>query len=1720
MQSIYTKRVVTPPYQQFSLSRKLIPVITFVSAFTLGLTPKSYAATAPEPKYSLDDKHRSIGVLDYLQEQGLIDRGSSYYLTPYTGNGNANPLDMPGVLLRYNLHEEIRYYDQATGLQVKKEDRLPNKPYSEVTIKTFDPEYFDFHFKTTSYGYMGEPELPDGGEEALPELPEGGETLPELPNGEVEPPEEVVIRDISHTVDNFLKGSYTFTYYYKEGTEDEKVYINHTSVIFENQTSGSIEADFINNTKNGSLGSIISIRDKDANLDLIKGTFINNSIVGQEGGAIWLWGGNNHIQVTLLEGDFIGNHLDNEGDKNRGGALFNGRNSEIKTIKSHFIGNYATGTAGANGNNGTVGGALYNADGGKIGDIYGDFIANYCKTTKGGEAHGGAIFNGYSNASINSITGDFIQNYIDVSKSTGCAWGGAITNQYTGKITDIAGDFVRNYIHTDQANGGGGAIYNNQKSTITSIVGNFIRNHVTSEHNKVYEADKDQVEGDTPETQSPQRGFISGGAIFNYYDHSAIEYIKGNFYGNFSEAKGSATAQGGAIANHTGESFIGLIEGDFIGNYATSEDGIARGGAIFTDTGSTISTIKGNFYENYVESQNYKAFGGAIRNQGALERIENSIFVGNKATSNAPNEKYRQVVENYNKALAEFETNGTPIPDEVQDAYDKRDIYKYALGGAIYNQNTLTIAATDYGTSLFEGNYTYNQIWNDEKKVYENTELNEAIFCATGSVLTLEVRNYGNLIFNDIINGDDYNLNLTGDGTSFVTFNNAVNRAKVSLENTNLILYLLPKPTHTAGRDTYLPDNIAHKYDHSDALRQSSLTVNSGTVVLADGGSSEYLVGNLTARKDAIFSIDVNLDDEISDIITAFCVKDFLSETPLSTRNAKAIAYNAGSEFTNSTGEMKLRLSIRAKKALNKAGEENYRHNITVQVLNYVVMEGVHGESADFTKQEGYGKEYYEKNYQQEGITSAQMIQLIDDFGKIEYAKSKMSSWDVLCSDLELATTKTLNDSIKIIGWRDGLAAWAELSDTDEDGKWMNGDKEVADYGSSDKEKIYTVEMGTFFLNRETEQVGTYSDGAVWGDTWTIQGKNQLHSRLDLDHHNLLTVVDETQNATLRNFSLHNVGDQKDSKITNNGELTLDTMEVEEALTIQNERKLTYKGRMFIDNTVTSKKKGTEMTITDGSDVDRNGHTDVTIVGKVTNQNITQEGKQEDGTYTTITRLYATDENGDTTTGFKNFTNNSLTMKGGLFELGNMNYDNKLQLNNLAMQGGVLHVGTSEVKLAMREMGGIRAKQIEEYNPLAMYDGAGTPSAGIIKLDDLNITQDARQRITNVTFVPEQLGKAVDASSINGMEFEGISWRYTVYYNEEANAEWGSLSGQITVICTGDPTPEVQAGAVTELAGSYVTMMQVYDYAFEHADMFSANISRARSSRFSDRYRIVSTMKGKNGADNEPEQDSCRPTTAGLNRALWLRTYSSSENMPLHGGPKVSASLYGGVVGGDSDLKDLRNGWAAVYSLYGGYVGSTQKYDGVRIKQNGGVFGATGTLYRGDFYTALTATIGTSDGDTTTQRFGHEDFRVSMAGIASRTGYNIRLNGGRYVLQPTLQVSYTCFNVHNFTNAAGVKMDSEPMHTLQFHPYVKLVRNTECTWMPYATVGFVYNAMGKTKFKADGMELPAMSINPYVEYSVGAQRTYNDRYTIYGQVTGRNGGRNGAELSAGLRCVF
>ena len=318
--------------------------------------------------------------------------------------------------------------------------------------------------------------------------------------------------------------------------------------------------------------------------------------------------------------------------------------------------------------------------------------------------------------------------------------------------------------------------------------------------------------------------------------------------------------------------------------------------------------------------------------------------------------------------------------------------------------------------------------------------------------------------------------------------------------------------------------------------------------------------------------------------------------------------------------------------------------------------------------------------------------------------------------------------------------------------------------------------------------------------------------------------------------------------------------------------------------------------------------------------------------------------------------------------------------------------------------------------------------------------------------------------------------------------------------------PAIMVAPVAAQVGGYLTQLNSYDEAFRNLDMKMLLTQEERKA-----YKMANLY----ASEVQPKVFS-QTYLPEKDLAGWFRPYASFEKVGLRNGPRVGNNMYGSYFGGDSQMHETKNGWDYQYSVYAGYNGSHQHYAGNSIYQNGGHLGVTNIWYKKDFFTALTANIGASVAEASTM-YGHEDFPMLMTGIASKTGYNWELARGKFIIQPSYLMSYSFVNTFDYTNAAGVRINSDPLHAVNITPGIKFIGNFKHGWQPYAGVQMVWNIMDKTDFSVQNVNLPELSVKPYIQYGVGLQKRWGERFTGFGQVMIRNGGRNGIALSAGFR---
>ena len=306
----------------------------------------------------------------------------------------------------------------------------------------------------------------------------------------------------------------------------------------------------------------------------------------------------------------------------------------------------------------------------------------------------------------------------------------------------------------------------------------------------------------------------------------------------------------------------------------------------------------------------------------------------------------------------------------------------------------------------------------------------------------------------------------------------------------------------------------------------------------------------------------------------------------------------------------------------------------------------------------------------------------------------------------------------------------------------------------------------------------------------------------------------------------------------------------------------------------------------------------------------------------------------------------------------------------------------------------------------------------------------------------------------------------------------------------------VEATPVAAQLGGYLQQLNSYNQAFMNMDMY-----------------MLSNKK-----DREAQKEASKINEHGT---IWVSPYGEFGTTSVHNGPNASTSLYGVFVGGESQLKDLGNGWEGMYGAYMGYNGSRQSHGGTTTYQNGGTFGLSGMVFKNDFFAGTTVNVGAGAGRNHTPINDYDDFAMLSTGIALKAGYNWELADGKFIIQPSLMTSYSYIHPFDYWNSTGLDVDAQGIHAIQVEPGLKFIGNLKNGWQPYAGVSLVYSIWDKTHFRMSsptvGGALPNLSINPYVKYGIGLRKVWGDRVAGFVQTYFMSGGRNGIGIHGGFR---
>lgn len=1160
-----------------------------------------------------------------------------------------------------------------------------------------------------------------------------------------------------------------------------------------------------------------------------------------------------------------------------------------------------------------------------------------------------------------------------------------------------------------------------------------------------------------------------GGVISN--KSGTIDLIKGNFKNNYvTGAISSCDSQGGAIYN---KGTINKIEGIFDSNSSQRV-----GGAIVND--GYIEEINAQFINNSAISTSIGyAGGGAISNGGTIDKIS-GLFKGNLVSKNAVHTNYVDVggaaIENggvINSITADFIEN--KIINEKTSAY--------VYGGVILNRTATIgdIKGNFRDNSAISGGEVYGGVitnWDDAtirsvtgdftgNTVRSSDGINGGVIYNRGTIKNLQ----GNFSNNSSVSGSWLNGAIVSNNGTIESISGVIsnNYSKAGTFNYGTIFF-------NRGNIQDLNVSFLNNTGIADGTHAMGVLTNySGGNITSINGD---FIGNILKSNTYASATGIFNTGTIGNVVGNFISNSVTANTSVN----GGVIYNNGT-IKGINGNFANNSSIAGDSingsVISNAGtidsvlgviSNNYSKAGTLNYGTMLFNKGKINElNTSFLNNTSFAETYSSGtivNY-----TNGNIGSIKGDFignkncGVSGYAAAAGVYNRSTIGEIKgnFISNSTQSDSVNAIAG----AIWNQSGSIGSiTGNFVNNSalaKTFAFGGALDNQGTIGSISGSFIGN--SAKTSSDSQLAFGGAVYSL-------------HTDLNFVADNTTNIFSGNYTedsrgkLNNAIFVRTNKIASStGEETFYNPTV--TFNAQNN------GQFVIDDTI------------DGGEI----NSDYTEVKRNHQYNIKLTGDKS-GKITLNNNIY-------------NANISQLSVTSFVNDASQLNYG-----NSLAMGSGVMninHLGLSPLNLKSFSNSGTINLNSVDINPATETMGRITADSygsqtGTINVNGLNVLADPNpdKLQTNVLFADSAFANTVKYNGTK--EYVGKIYKYSVGYSPSSGefqfVRGGGSSGGASAF-----NPSILNTSVNSQAGTNATVNETFKYVFEHADAFTQLPAMDRFAKINENKYALSTDFNSNLPSISSEFN---------NKAGWFRPYVTFEKMNLRNASAVNATTYGSLVGFDSDFQTLKHGWTGVTTGYIGYTGSQLRYSGSDTTMNGGLLGLTQTFYKGNFWTALTATTGASAAQSTTM-YGKEDFTTLFAGIGSKTGYNFEFKEGKYIVQPIWFMSYTMGKTFDYTNAAGVRIDSSPMHSIMLNPSVRFITNTRSGWQPYASVGMVWNAMSESNVKADGIRLPETSIKPYVEYGVGLQKRYKDDFIAFGQAMVRNGGRNGISLTAGFR---
>ncbi len=1392
----------------------------------------------------------------------------------------------------------------------------------------------------------------------------------------------------------------------------------------------------------------------------VDGTVIEGSYTGSSGdigGAIY----NKAKDVLVTGAEFKDNKSTKvEYAKGDGGAFREGSDYEttslIRIENSSFINNTAV----------TNGGALSAGNGSIIKDGIIDtlFEGNKADYKDGSLAEDDRNGQGGAIAASGKIEGQGIKD-CTFKNNTANRYGGAIANW--GEISAITNTLFED----NTARFGGGAISGG--GTITTINNSVFKNNISKTdaggaiayQGTIVSIKNSRFTGNTA---------ASGGA-FSLFASGNVDLIADTQFDNNS-VKGDFSVYGGAIANSG--SIKEISNSKFTNNSLDSQENMF-GGAIFNN--GNINNISNAHFE-----KNTSSHGGAIYDSNKLGKVSGSTFNSNKAVyqGGAISTISLQSVEN-----SKFTSN-------IVENSGAKPVVAQAYGGAIFTAGELTVSNTEFtdnqvkshlGVASGSAIYSLGSLAITDSSFYNNKAFSRDpdMRAAAVEINGIGIENVhldifakdknvtfsGNEIslWNDkqeVTKKDNVDLNLYG---AYANFNANKNRnitfnGKVNQEDD----YTKASPVNYININN--TEGYTGKVEFDDVLSTSVLNLYRGTVKTgaAENGDSNLNINNMVVKGGTIDLSNDYIENVNLDILNFEADGDVVLDADLGTNSIDSFTVNS----TTGSGKINIKninmLSDITEDSTSLKFIKGTDASAMVKVPTLFTSVNRYDATVDFD-------------------LSDTIINIVAAKG--EGGLANMTEYVPPSAGQNIAYTMTEDEIVDrdLTPFHENVASVI-----------IAGHNHTV---TANQTKGFEISAGQDFELNDIASISGFKNengGAVYNN-----GGNSSIARTAFNNNSAsgdggAIYTSSDINIIDTSFTGNNAGGKGGAIYAANGaNVTIDA---------------STRDIVFKDNTAASETNDIYM--------DSDGTSPAgTLYLNTTGTKISLHGiKGSDKGYAIAINQGATNAGGvvEVNGSISNATaNGGINMYAGTLKLQKDSYINN---NSISLYGGTIDMMNNAVStLQLKEFNlsgnGNIAVDVDLANRnMDRLSASSVKADGTLNVTNMNVLSDSKYINTTVKFTGSEYGTADLSKHVKNSvkEAKGPIYKYNVSGYQDGtdyNFKFTNKDGHGDI----EYNPDIYTTPVALQLGGYANQLSLYQSAFGSMDMLNFMTKEQRAAYIQSNKLASTDVDTKNVVVYSPTN-----LPVGDNTGIWFKPNAAFEKVNFKDGPDVSNFMYNTLIGADSGLRDMGADWSGIFNAYGGYIGSHQSFDDVKMYQNGGVFGVSGMLYKNNFFGGLTANIGISGVDAHYD-LGKENFAMLSTGVAGKFGYNWALAKGKFIIQPNVTASYSFIKAFNHKTGAEYEVNADGMHGIQVAPGLKLIGNFKNNWQPYVGASFMWNIMGKASETIEGIDIPAITMKPYIQYSVGIQKKIGKRFTGYAEFMGRNIGRNGFAFGLGGR---